>query len=252
MIKPELKRLLNEHSELVKKRKNVIDKELKEYKQPISDMDFKEDIEMKLHELAIKLLENQGFPFGEYRIKEKSFERMQSDFALMLSLRETADKKRYILMKGKRRKLWNMVHFLDLNSRQSSLLLVLSMLGSSFIKLVMECKDNVNELTAKRVKVNENIVITDNFKVDKIIGFDVKQEQCRKIDFRLGESSDTIDFGLYDNEFVFLNDKIYNSILNSIKEKKDEIKKYIKFMDKTLKDLNSHINEPYLGMLGLE
>ncbi|MEK6935820.1 MAG: hypothetical protein AABW67_03460 [Nanoarchaeota archaeon] len=254
MINPQLKKLMAEQNELIKKRMDNIDNELKKDINVYDDKhDFNEDIEMKLQELAIKLLEKQGFPFGEYRIKQKSFEGRQSDFALLLSLNETLDKKRYLLMKGKRRKLWNRVVFLDLNSRQGSLMLVLSMLGSSFIKLVIECRESVNQLMHKRVKVNENIKINETFKFEKIEGLEIKQEQCRSIDFRFEDTAKSINFGIYDgSNLIFLNDNVYNSILNAINERKDDIKKFIKLREKILKEMDSHINEPYLGMLGLE
>lgn len=63
MIKPELKRLLKEHKDLIKERMDKIDKELKDYEN-VYDLEFKGDIEQKLQELAITLLEKQGFPFA--------------------------------------------------------------------------------------------------------------------------------------------------------------------------------------------
>ena len=155
-------------------------------------------------------------------------------------------------MRGKRRRLWSSVHFLDLGMKNTGLTIICSMLGASFIKLVLECKENISVLTEKRLRANTSIKIQDDFKVDRIEELDIKQQECKKIEFQLGNTADSINFD-YSNDCIhFLNDRIYNSILNAIKEMKDDIKKFLKLREKYIKEMKSHINEPYLGMLGLE
>ena len=252
MINPEIKRLLKEHNNLINERMNIIDKELK-----LNDdkyyFNFKEDIELRLHELAITLLEKQGFPFGTYRIKIQNYNR-----GVLLKFNFNLEKRRYLTSKMYRRKLWSGVEFLG--NFQSHTKTILSLLGSSFIKLVLECNEYISEIVEKRLKIMEEININSNFKVDVIENLDVTQRECKSIEFRLGETANNISFdfddiyhGAYgaDNN-AFLNDKVYNTILEKIEEKKIEIQKFLKLRKMYMKEMHSHINEPYLGMLGLE
>ena len=247
MIKAELKRMLAEHKALIDKRMEIIDEELKS-KQDYDDNNFK-DIELKLHGLAINLLEKMGFPFGIYRIKVH-------DYSIQLD--KSANTNGYLIFKGYRKKHWSRVNFFDVGASSTSTKTVLSLLGSSFVKLVMECQQCISDLMARRIKMRDNIKINNIFNVDVIDNLEVKQRKCKGIEFNLfnlNESAKDFTFeGLYndENRFAFLNNDIYNLIMNAIKERKDDIKKFIKLMEKRVKEMNSHINEPYLGMLGLE
>lgn len=246
MIKPELKRLLAEHKKIIYTRKKDIEAKIgllnKSVEKARCNIGTHEEVNKKLNMLAIELLKKIDFPFGSYRIKLSE----KASYCILLDIEN--DMLKY---KEYRKRYWNYINFLGSNNTSTKL--VLSMLGRQFVMLVMECESMINKFDAKKQMINDEVIIDAKFNIEYIDEFEIKKGWIKEIECARGADNVSFD-GEYggDSSSFFADDRIYNKIIEEIEAKMNKVDKTSKELNKMYKEIESHINEPYLTILGLE